>query len=60
MTVGVTHGAPHHLVADSALTLGGVFTVRPTRAGDLWEAAHLEKPRGTLLGMPGRKPGPTK
>ena len=59
VTVGVTHGAPHHLVADSALTLGGVFTVRPTRAGDLWEAAHLEKPRGTLLGMPGRKPGPT-
>ena len=59
VTVGVTHGAPHHLVADSALTPGGVFTVRPTRAGDLWEAAHLEKPRGTLLGMPGRKPGPT-
>lgn len=60
VTVGVTHGAPHHLVADSALTPGGVFTVRPTRAGDLWEAAHLEKPRGTLLGMPGRKLGPTK
>lgn len=59
VTVGVTHGAPHHLVADSALTPGGVFTVRPTRAGDLWEAAHLDKPRGTLLGMPGLKPGPT-
>lgn len=60
VTVGVTHGAPHHLVADSALAPGGVFTVHPTRAGDLWEAAHLEKPRGTLLGMPGLKPGPTK
>lgn len=59
VTVDVTHGAPHHLVADSALTSGGVFTVRPTRAGDLWEAAHLNKPRGTLLGMPGLKPGPT-
>lgn len=59
VTAGVTHGAPHHLVADSALTPGGVFTVRPTRAGDLWEAAHLEKPRGILLGMPGRKPEPT-
>ena len=60
VTVGVTHGAPHHLVADSALAPGGVFTVHPTRAGDLWEAAHLEKRRGTLLGMPGLKPGPTK
>lgn len=59
VTVGVTHGAPHHLVADSALTPGGVFTVRPTSAGDLWEAAHLDKPRGTLLGMSGLKPGPT-
>lgn len=60
VTVKVTHGAPHHLVADSALTPDGIFTVRPTRAGDLWEAAHLDKPRGTLLGMPGLKPGPTK
>lgn len=33
----VTHGAPHHLVADSALH-GGLFEVRRTRAGDAWEA----------------------
>ena len=33
----VTHGAPHHLVADSA-AIGGVFEIRRTRAGDAWEA----------------------
>ena len=60
MTVRVTHGAPHHLVADSALTPDGEFTVRPTHAGDLWEVAHLEKPRGTLLGIPGIKSGLAK
>lgn len=37
VTVRVTHGAPHHLVADSAV-LGGPFAVRRTRAGDAWEA----------------------
>jgi tRNA-2-methylthio-N6-dimethylallyladenosine synthase len=36
VTVAVTHGAPHHLVADSALE-GGPFAVRRTRAGDAWE-----------------------
>ncbi|WP_418607731.1 tRNA (N6-isopentenyl adenosine(37)-C2)-methylthiotransferase MiaB [Georgenia sp. SUBG003] len=35
VTVEVTHGAPHHLVADSALS-GGTFAVRRTRAGDAW------------------------
>ena len=35
VTVEVTHAAPHHLVADSALT-GGDFRVRRTRAGDAW------------------------
>ena len=35
VTVEVTHAAPHHLVADSALT-GGGFRVRRTRAGDAW------------------------
>jgi tRNA-2-methylthio-N6-dimethylallyladenosine synthase len=35
VTVAVTHGAPHHLVADSALT-GGPYAVRRTRAGDAW------------------------
>lgn len=38
VTVGVTYGAPHHLVADAALT-GGTFAVRRTRAGDAWERA---------------------
>lgn len=33
----VTHGAPHHLVADSAVE-GGLYEVRRTRAGDAWEA----------------------
>lgn len=37
VTVRVTHGAPHHLVADSALD-GGPFVVRRTRAGDAWAA----------------------
>ena len=37
VTVRVTHGAPHHLVADSALD-GGPYAVRRTRAGDAWAA----------------------
>jgi tRNA-2-methylthio-N6-dimethylallyladenosine synthase len=36
VTVTVTHGAPHHLIADSALT-GGTFAVRPTPAGEAWQ-----------------------
>ncbi|HHW82685.1 MAG TPA: MiaB/RimO family radical SAM methylthiotransferase, partial [Actinomycetales bacterium] len=36
VTATVTHGAPHHLVADSALSTG-VLPVRRTRAGDAWE-----------------------
>ncbi len=36
VTVGVTQAAPHHLVADSA-TVGGTFSVRATRAGDVWD-----------------------
>lgn len=56
VTVQVTHGAPHHLVADSALEPGGVFRVQPTRAGDLWQE-NVEADSGaaggkTLLGMP--------
>ena len=35
VTVEVTHSAPHHLVADSALT-GGTYGVRRTRSGDAW------------------------
>ncbi|MBV7363856.1 tRNA (N6-isopentenyl adenosine(37)-C2)-methylthiotransferase MiaB [Actinomycetaceae bacterium TAE3-ERU4] len=36
LTAQVTYGAPHHLVADSALE-GGVFSHRKTRAGDAWQ-----------------------
>ena len=35
VTVQVTRAAPHHLVADSAVT-GGRFSVRRTRAGNAW------------------------
>ncbi|KLN33826.1 (dimethylallyl)adenosine tRNA methylthiotransferase [Cellulosimicrobium funkei] len=35
VTVEVTRSAPHHLIADSALT-GGSFAVRRTRSGDAW------------------------
>lgn len=60
VTVEVTHGAPHHLVADSALVAGGTFTVRRTRAGDAWvarqgqddEHAHGGDSCGTGAGAP--------
>ncbi|TNC16699.1 tRNA (N6-isopentenyl adenosine(37)-C2)-methylthiotransferase MiaB [Georgenia sp. 311] len=39
VTATVTHGAPHHLVADSP-TLGGTYALRRTRAGDAWERAR--------------------
>ncbi|SPX76122.1 (Dimethylallyl)adenosine tRNA methylthiotransferase MiaB [Mobiluncus mulieris] len=54
VTVQVTHGAPHHLVADSALA-GGRFEVHRTRAGDLWEASQSAPApgHGIQLGMPG-------
>lgn len=38
----VTHAAPHHLVADSALA-DGLFEVRKTRAGDAWERGQRRK-----------------
>jgi len=46
--VEVSYAAPHHLVADGALT-----SVRRTRAGDAWEA-HTSAPQqtGTMLGLP--------
>ncbi len=37
VTVQVTYGAPHHLVADSGVQ-GGAYAVRRTRGGDAWEA----------------------
>lgn len=39
VTVDVTYAAPHHLVADSALT-GGTYSVRRTRAGDVWSGVQ--------------------
>ncbi|MGQ4576488.1 tRNA (N6-isopentenyl adenosine(37)-C2)-methylthiotransferase MiaB [Dermabacteraceae bacterium P7006] len=39
VTATVTHGAPHYLIADSALTPEGrdSFRIRRTRSGDAWE-----------------------
>jgi len=70
VTTRVTHGAPHHLIAD-----GAPLDVRRTRAGDAWEArrdaaasaastataatpatAHgAATPAPVLLGMPARR-----
>jgi tRNA-2-methylthio-N6-dimethylallyladenosine synthase len=65
VTVRVTYGAPHHLVADSALD-GGPYAVRRTRAGDAWAARqadhhdhHGQHDHGAdgpvVLGMPSRR-----
>jgi tRNA-2-methylthio-N6-dimethylallyladenosine synthase len=68
VTVRVTYGAPHHLVADSALD-GGPYAVRRTRAGDAWAARqgdhhdqhdqHDQHGHGAdnpvVLGMPSRR-----
>ena len=58
VTVAVTYGAPHHLVADAALD-GGPFAVRRTRAGDAWqrrqaaaEQTGRRRARASSLGMP--------
>ncbi|MFD1504148.1 tRNA (N6-isopentenyl adenosine(37)-C2)-methylthiotransferase MiaB [Georgenia yuyongxinii] len=62
VTATVTHGAPHHLVADSALT-GGTYRLRRTRAGEAWarRAGLVEEPHShgeaapagpVTLGMP--------
>jgi tRNA-2-methylthio-N6-dimethylallyladenosine synthase len=54
VTVGVTYGAPHHLVADSGVQ-GGAYAVRRTPGGDAWaalqDAAVPGKP-AVSLGMP--------
>ncbi|HEY5248812.1 MAG TPA: MiaB/RimO family radical SAM methylthiotransferase, partial [Dermatophilaceae bacterium] len=52
--VSVTHAAPHHLVADSAV-LGGLFTVRRTAGGEAWAALQDVPGSGrpaVTLGMP--------
>ncbi len=54
VTVEVTYGAPHYLLADSALDPKRPLRVRSTRAGDLWESAQEDPaPSGAVpLGMP--------
>jgi tRNA-2-methylthio-N6-dimethylallyladenosine synthase len=55
VTVAVTYGAPHHLVADSG-TSGGVYAVHRTRGGDAWDALQdgpVPGKPGVSLGMPG-------
>jgi len=53
VTVGVTYGAPHHLVADPG-DQGGVYAVRWTAGGDAWAALQGRGQRkpGVSLGMP--------
>jgi tRNA-2-methylthio-N6-dimethylallyladenosine synthase len=59
VTVGVTYGAPHHLVADAALG-DGRYAVRRTSGGDAWEALQGAPVSGkptVSLGIPGvRRP----
>ncbi|KQX63640.1 tRNA (N6-isopentenyl adenosine(37)-C2)-methylthiotransferase MiaB [Angustibacter sp. Root456] len=57
VSVQVTYGAPHHLVADGALA-GGPYAVRRTRAGDAWLARESGQHGGSArrpvgLGLPG-------
>jgi tRNA-2-methylthio-N6-dimethylallyladenosine synthase len=54
VAVGVTYGAPHHLVADSGVR-EGVYSVRRTAGGDAWAAlqdAPVPGKPGVSLGMP--------
>ena len=57
VTVDVTYGAPHHLVADSAAQ-GGTWSVRASRGGDAWAALQDDSGDGGVrkpavsLGMP--------
>lgn len=55
----VTYGAPHYLLADSALSPGGVFQIRRTRAGDAWEKRQVKQSELTnqvALGIPMIRP----
>lgn len=49
VTVEVTYGAPHHLVADSGIA-GGTYAVRRTRGGDAWQALQDAAAVGTPTG----------
>ncbi|MDO5746330.1 MAG: tRNA (N6-isopentenyl adenosine(37)-C2)-methylthiotransferase MiaB [Actinomycetaceae bacterium] len=52
VTARITHAAPHHLVADSAL-ITGEFTMRRTRAGDAWQSRQQKEADNTvMLGIP--------
>ena len=54
MSVDVTYGAPHHLVADSGVH-GGTYAVRRTAGGDAWESLQDAPVPGkppVTLGMP--------
>ncbi|MGL5909380.1 MAG: hypothetical protein ACRCZP_05215, partial [Phycicoccus sp.] len=54
VTVEVTYGAPHHLVADSGPG-GGRYAVRRTAGGDAWNAlqdAPVAGAPAVALGMP--------
>lgn len=57
VTATVTHGAPHHLIADSALN-GGTYVMRRTHAGNAWQnrQASDEETR-VSLGMPALRVG---
>ena len=46
VTVDVTYGAPHHLVADSAIQ-----SIRRTRAGDAWERRTSAPPAASAVGL---------
>jgi tRNA-2-methylthio-N6-dimethylallyladenosine synthase len=54
-TVQVSYGAPHHLVADGALS-GGPYTVRRTPAGDAWERREAAPAVGPSDAADGRQP----
>ena len=62
VTATVTRGAPHYLIADSALTddpgASGPerFSVRRTRAGDAWESGVLGLDDGASCGTGGGAP----
>ncbi len=52
VTVGVTYGAPHHLVADGPLA-GGAYVVVPTAGGQAWERLQ----DAAVPGKPAVSPG---